>query len=148
MSATVRVYQVTVSYPEGALEPGWRPAVWLSGPWRDSLTRKQRRELDKREFRWPRRRRYLSSSGAYAMSDLLRWYGAWSEVHASLPVTWPEVPDDWELGETAAFWSADYEQAGRRLEAKDRAAMRAKLLCPAPRGDEGPQWYELGGVLS
>lgn len=88
-----RVYKLTVVYPEGSHEPGWRPACWSDPEFLAKLDRKARRELAARAFRWPRERLFLSSSGAYGRANLLTWYGAEVQVIASDPVTWPNYDD-------------------------------------------------------
>jgi hypothetical protein len=111
-----RIYRLDVIYPEGSHAPGWRPACWGDPALLATLDKKQRRELAKAEFYWPRERVFLSSSSAYARRNLLEWYGADAEVLASDPVTWPnlddwEAGDGWEHGSTAFRWAADLEDA-------------------------------------
>ena len=108
----VRVYQLEIVYPEGSHEKGWRPACWSDPRYLASLTRRERHDLARREFRWPRQRRFLSSSSAYARAGLLRWYGADVQVLASEPVTWRNYGDPdslgedaWMSGTTVAHWS-------------------------------------------
>lgn len=126
-----RVYRLTVIYPEGSHEPGWRPESW--DEFLASLTWRQRREAERRGFRWPRERLFLSSSGAYGRAALLRWMGAEVEVLASDPVTWPNYDDaadrgNWEDGCTAARWSPLAEEYGRvYMEGDDIASFRESL---------------------
>jgi hypothetical protein len=107
---TCRVYWLDIIYPEGSHSPGWRPLLWSDPDYLQKLSRKDRRDLARREFRWPRERRFLSSSGAYGRAWLLRAYGADVEVLASNPVTWPDFGDvsandaQWERGSTASRW--------------------------------------------
>lgn len=88
------VYYLEISYPAGSLAPGWRPRAWRSAETAKFLSRKHRRELRRREFRWPRERMFLSSSGAWGRAAYLTWCGAAVQVHRSLMVLWPAVPDD------------------------------------------------------
>jgi hypothetical protein len=84
-----RVHRVAViSYPLGSDAPGWAPPGWPDPelPWR------KRRELIRRGFRWPRRRQFLSSSGAWGLASLLLVYGCEVEVQSSDPVSWTEEP--------------------------------------------------------
>jgi len=118
MSRPSRIYRLTVVYPEGSHEPGWRPACWNDPQFLATLTAKQRREHKRTSFRWPRERRFLSSSGAYWRAGLLRWYGAEVEVLASDPVTWPNYDDSstfsargWEHNGTAASWCPELDEA-------------------------------------
>lgn len=87
MSRPVHVYRLVIDYPEGSRQSGWRPAVWRYPP--PDTPRKIRRYIRRAEFRWPRERMFLSSSGAYQRAGLLRWYGASVEVERSLAVEWP-----------------------------------------------------------
>jgi hypothetical protein len=86
----IYVYQLDIEYPEGSLEPGWRPACWSDPGLLAKLGRKGRRRLGRTEFKWPREHKFLSSSGAYERAWTLRYYGATVEVFRSLPVEWPE----------------------------------------------------------
>ena len=122
-------------YLEGAHAPGGRPPVWSSPAYLATLTWAERRALKRREFRWPRERHYLSSSGAYQRAWLFRFYGAECEVEASRPVEWPnwDDPDSldpraWEWAPTAAHWNAWVEQyGGAEFEAESIARMREQL---------------------
>jgi hypothetical protein len=96
----VTVYRLTIMYPEGSQEPGWRPARWRAQeatlPVRGSLLSRRkdrgfRKWVRDREFRWPAERRFLSSSSAYERARLLRSYGAEVAVERSLPVEWPDT---------------------------------------------------------
>jgi hypothetical protein len=125
MSRVQRVYQLSVIYPEGSFSPGWWPACWSSPDFLKTLSRAERRELRRRQFRWPRERAFLSSSGAYGRASLLRWYGAEVAVQPSNPVTWPDYEADaWEsLWDSPAYgdamqWSPELEYAA---EAQRRA---------------------------
>jgi hypothetical protein len=90
------VYQLKVIYPEGSLEPGWRPACWSDPEYLAGLSRKARRELRNATFRWPRVRLLLSGSSAWKKAALLTWYGAHVTVLRSEPVVWDENgPDLW-----------------------------------------------------
>jgi hypothetical protein len=100
----VRVYRLDIIYPEGSRESGWRPAVWSDPEFLAKLTKVQRRELAKTEFRWPRERMFLSSSGAYGRAGLLEFYGADVEVFASVPVTWPDLEPQTEHWQESAQW--------------------------------------------
>ena len=88
------VYYLEILYPSGSLAPGWRPRTWLSAENAKFLSRRHRRELRQRQFRWPRERMFLSSSGAYRRAAHLTWLGATVRVHRSHMVLWPAVPDD------------------------------------------------------
>jgi len=91
----LHVYRVDVlRYPEGSLEPGWRPECWRN-PDRTLMPRglrglRLRRFLARGTFRWPVPRRCLSSSTAWRQAGLLTWYGATVRVVRSNPVTWPD----------------------------------------------------------
>lgn len=130
MTRAARVYQLDITYPEGSHEPGWRPDLWSDPAYLRSLDKEQRRRLRRAEFRWPRERMFLSSSGAYGRAWLLRAYGADVEVLASDPVTWPNYDDPaafgedaWERGATAMRWSADLE----RIAGRQRAQLAEKI---------------------
>lgn len=105
-----RVYKLDIIYPEGSHEPGWRPACWSDPEYLRTMDRKLRRELERREFKWPRERLFLSSSGAYNRAGLLLWYGAEVTVLASDPVTWPNYDDvEAVLGDDA--WAGKHGSA-------------------------------------
>jgi hypothetical protein len=87
------VYRLLVKYPDGSKEPGWRPAYWSDPQFLAGLSRKQRRELAKAKFRWPRVRRCLSSSTAYQLAWRLQSYGARVTIRRSMPVQWSDRPD-------------------------------------------------------
>jgi hypothetical protein len=78
---TLYVYRLVVTLPEGSDEPGWRPEEYD-----DQYSRYQ--DDDETQFRWPRRRLYLSSEAAHARANLLRRWGADVKVERSEPVTW------------------------------------------------------------
>lgn len=130
------VYQLDVVYPEGSHEKDWRPELWSNPKFLATLTRKERRELAKREFRWPRVHLYLSSSGAYQRAWLLRSFGAEVEVLASRPVEWPNYDDPdslephaWEWAPTAVRWSYAVEKhGGAQLEDDDIERFREQSL--------------------
>jgi hypothetical protein len=117
----VRVYSLEIDYPEGSDAPGWRPALWDDPKYLAGLPREERRALRKREFRWPRERHFLSSSGAYGRALLLSAYGCLVTVRRSDAVTWPERPDDWVLGDTAANWYPELDDLAERRERTARA---------------------------
>jgi hypothetical protein len=112
---SARVYRLEILYPDGSQRPGWRPRCWGKDEYlyRHS-SRKQRRELSKKQFRWPRERMFLSSSGAYSRAGLLRWYGAEVAVLRSEPVSW----SDWDW--TDESWSdamdVDWAEAWRLVK--------------------------------
>lgn len=95
-----RVYRVEITrYPEGSLEPGWRPECWripdpnpllVPSGLRKLRGIRLRRALARETFRWPRSRLFLSSEGAWFRAWRLNCYGAKTRVAQSNPVTWPE----------------------------------------------------------
>jgi hypothetical protein len=87
------VWYLEITYPAGSRAPGWRPASWSDSEFLARLSRKARRQLRKAEFRWPRERLFLSSSGAYDRAWLLRAYGAKVTVYRSFMVLWPGTDD-------------------------------------------------------
>jgi hypothetical protein len=94
----VFVYRVVVlSYPEGSLEPGWRPACWRNPDPALMPSRLKRAllhlELARKAFRWPVPNQCLSASTAQRRAGLLSWYGAEVRVDRSNPVTWPQDGD-------------------------------------------------------
>jgi hypothetical protein len=132
MSRNVRVYRLEIVYPEGSHEKGWRPALWSNPEYLKTLDRQTRRDLAKREFRWPRERMFLSSSGAYGRACLLMAYGAEAEVYGSLPVTWPNLDDwgdeGWEHGETAAHWGPAMEETAEQQRGELAEKIRSGAL--------------------
>jgi hypothetical protein len=92
MDKTAYVYQLDITYPEGSLEPGWRPACWTDPKYVATMPRKLRRRIPKMVFQWPAERMFLSSSGAYGRAMLLHFYGAQVTVRRSNPVTWKDSP--------------------------------------------------------
>lgn len=108
--STTRVYRLVIARPKGSDKPGWRPACWSDPEYLGTLTWRERRDLARLEFRWPRRRQFLTPDGAERHANRLRWYGADVTVYASDPVTWP-VPGEADPLE-ARGWD-DYNQAMR-----------------------------------
>jgi hypothetical protein len=93
MARRVFLYRLGITYPEGSQEPGWEPPGWREGLAVD-LGRGQPDD-DWRpgycyDFRWPRRRTYLSRAAAERQARLLERCGAKVTVVQSLPVEWPE----------------------------------------------------------
>lgn len=129
----VRVYRLMVIYPEGSHEKGWRPACWSDPRFLATLPRAERRALARREFRWPRERRFMSSSSAYGRANLLTWYGAEVTVEASDPVTWPsDLPasdDDrgWEHPDRAMHWTSGHLLLADALDKLRTEELRASL---------------------
>ena len=143
-----RVYKLDIVYPEGSHEPGWRPACWSDPEYLRTMDRKLRRELERREFKWPRERLFLSSSGAYGRAGLLRWYGAEVEVFASEPVTWPNYDDvTAALGDDAwddpRYSSAMHWTPGTELVADHRDRERTAEVAARLRWPREPQWPDL-----
>jgi hypothetical protein len=111
-----RLYRLVIVYPDGSDVPGWRPACWSDPAFLAKLTRKARRELARTEFRWPRERLFLSSSGAHRRAMLLHWYGAAVAVRPSDPVTWQLAPrEGWEA-DGAMRWDAGVEVLAEKLD--------------------------------
>jgi hypothetical protein len=81
----IRVYRLEITYPPGALEPGWEPPGWdldidgYGGP------------DDDYSFHWPQNRLCLSPSTAQRRARLFRSFGAEVTIVPSGPVTWPEA---------------------------------------------------------
>lgn len=90
---SVHVYYLEIRYPAGSHAPGWRPRAWTSAETANFLSKRHRRELRKRAFRWPRERMFLSRSGAWGRASYLTWLGASVKVHRSRMVTWPSAND-------------------------------------------------------
>lgn len=91
MERSVYVYKLKVTYPEGSLEPGWRPPAQASQGWLSGLSRAARGKRPGK-FRWPRERMFLSGTSAYRRAGRLESLGARVEVYRSAPVTWDNPP--------------------------------------------------------
>jgi hypothetical protein len=69
---------------------------------------------------------FLSSSGAYGRAWLLRAYGAFAEVYASDPVTWPGTGPGWES--ESMSWSPDLRYYADARDNQLTEQMLAALL--------------------
>jgi len=104
------VWRLDIKYPPGSQKPGWEPADW--DPWPDGLAGGF--DADGAPlgavFRWPRRLRFLSASGAKKQADLFRKYGAEVTVERSAPVEWPQDQAAAAAGDpdaAATAWAED-----------------------------------------
>jgi hypothetical protein len=89
------VYYLEITYPPGSKAPGWKPEHWDEAAY--GLKWRARRKVQRKGFRWPRERMFLSSSSAWGRAAYLSWCGARVQVHRSYPVQWPWVPVDVEF---------------------------------------------------
>jgi len=84
------VWRLIVFIPDEYLDPSWVPSLW-----------ERNSDCD---FSWPRRRNFLTESGAVVAANKLRRYGAFVEIVRSKPVEFEPVD---EFSEKRVADSAD-----------------------------------------
>lgn len=85
------VFRLLIEYPEGSMEPGWRPALWSNPEFLARLNRKAKRELARTEFHWPRERKFLTANSAWNRAWELQVLGCRVHILRSAPAVWPNV---------------------------------------------------------
>ncbi|MBL7487158.1 hypothetical protein [Frankia sp. AgW1.1] len=143
------LYRLDVVYPEGAREPDgsvngeWSPAGWDYNPENEWVGREPHtgdEEWGVRDFRWPRRRNFLSREGAEAQAERLRSYGAAVAVVRSEPVAFSDqniTPTD--LDQVREILSTDVDCSPEHRDllnglVHEVAAMRAQPVRIAAEG--------------